>query len=144
MKQGQTLWRQLQLPFGRASLNHFKYTLTCTHPLTGRESGRGKQRGRGGGGMKIVGIFSTAVKPGNGALRALITRYDSFRGQSCPKDLQGGGLFWWMQNSKLRHPAISSAAPFIAFFVHPSQRRAVGATRLGKGRQRWLPVCGER
>lgn len=29
------VWRQLQLPFGHASLNHFKYTLTCAHPLMG-------------------------------------------------------------------------------------------------------------
>lgn len=30
-----SVWRHLQLPFGCASLNHFKYTLTCAHPLTG-------------------------------------------------------------------------------------------------------------
>lgn len=29
------VWRQLQLPFGHASLNRFKYTLTCAHPLMG-------------------------------------------------------------------------------------------------------------
>lgn len=30
------VWRQLQLPFDHASLSHFKYTLTCAHPLMGR------------------------------------------------------------------------------------------------------------
>lgn len=40
-----SVWRQLQLPFGCASLNHFKYTLTCAHPLTGRQ---GTEEGGGG------------------------------------------------------------------------------------------------
>lgn len=46
-----SVWRRLQLPFGCASLNHFKYTLTCAHPLTGRQ---GTEEG---GATKIVGIF---------------------------------------------------------------------------------------
>lgn len=42
------VWRQLQLPFDHASLNNFKYTLTCAHPLVG--------------GTKMFRIFWVAVQ----------------------------------------------------------------------------------